>query len=956
HIINGVANSQRLGGYLSAGDASGDHVPDLLAGAPSENKGYLFLGDFNPGGVAGIARVEIGWFGPVIDATQPVSGTLPASWQAAALVSPNAAITPWTGQLTATALGDYRLYARGFDRAGNRTDAANWYLGNVWVTGAGAPFGGNVILNAPVVTNQTQLALAGSLNTTAQTRHFRVYDGYVWRRLPPTPGAWSQNSLIPRSDRRNLTMHAIARDAFGNTAQAQRSLLVDTLVAPPVLAMNLPVGVWQTDASPNLVISWPAPSDANGIAGTWAVVDTVRDTVPATPAAGNLVARSLNAAGVYYAHVRVRDNAGNENTVHSGPYLVNRTLTPSVILPDGIMQLAGGEYPGGTLLNYDPYAARKPAGLWGTWDATRLYLGFPGGGWDQSNRLALYFDTQPGGLTSGLALSSTHTLPFAADFALVVGGATPDAFTLYRASGSWAAVAAPVSFVVREMDTEMALDRAEIGATGAVKLVAVAEDAQGVWAVLPAAARPTTATHISGPVTLAAMMQWPSLANGVKPNAGLSQFVAPQVTVLPAWDNVTVSGREISFKVVVRNPDVAPYVNAPLDLQVDPKLALLSVQGATCQTCPPNASQWTLLANVAAGGTQTATVQARVGGQNVNGIAPLSISAGLANSGLPGQPQARGQAQYLLDHGTVTLLPINPAAEIYVKPGSYEISAIPIADFSTALRCLADVEVNPGELGWTLVCPLGDCTTIPGTIPSGGAQNVDVRVTSGNGHSSQPVRTKIIADAIAPTAQVSATGTLSGNLAFVQGLAWDTFPTTRAPARVEVSVDGGRFWPALLSATRSAAHAAAAAGGISTAKTRWRYPLRLTREDGKVVQVVARAVDEAGNVSSSTRSLAVVLDNIGPKVTLAQSGAQLRGTIRDGSGVAGLKISLDGGAHTLPVARQGENWTFDMRSWSGALEPWAFLVATDIHGNVTRLLAPIESPRRLFLPLVRRSR
>jgi hypothetical protein len=954
-FINGTANSQRLGEYLSSGDVSGDHVPDLLAGAPGENKAYLFLGDFDPGGVAGIASVEIGLFGPVVDPSAPY-------WQPATLASPNARITGWTGALTAAAVGDYRLYARASDRAGNRLSNEHWYLGNVWVTGRLAPMtAATVVLNPPSLANQTDLTLNGSLTVTPLAQHFRVYDGYAWRRLPPANGAWSQMSVIPRSDLRSLKMLAVARDAFGTTTQVARTLAVDTVVAAPSLTPSLPAGQWQTDASPNLVVTWPAPVDGSGITNKWAVIDANPTTSPTTPVGANQVARLLDQPGVYYAHLRVRDGAGNEAISHSGPFPINRTLTPSVNLPDG--SIGEGEYPNGALLNYDPYAAFKPAALWGTWDATRLYLGMSGHDWSEKTPLALYFDTRSGGINSSLPISASHTLPFAADFAFVVGRPTDPGFSLYRVSGaSWLPVANPASFAVLGADAEMVLDRAELQMTGAVGLVAMAEDADvvapdGVWAVLPAASRPATETYLGGPVALAGPgLTWPGgLSNGRLPNAGLTQVVAPQIVFNPEWDNALSSGRSASFQLVVRNPDIGPYANIPLSLQVDPLLALTGVQGATCQSCPPNGNQWTLLANVGASSVQTLTVQARTMGQDFNGVKALAVQAGLANSGLPANPQPFAHAQYFLDHGATTVkLMKAEAGDIFTKPGAFDLPILVDIELDTSLRCSSQVEVNPGGSGWQPVCQVGDCTVVVGSVALGGSQTIQIRTTALNGRSSTPVVRTIFADSTPPITQIAAAVVMSGPVAYLKGLAWDAFPTSRAPARVEVSIDGKRYRPAILAATRNQA---LAAGEEATTVAPWRFPLKLTSEDGKVIQVQARAIDEAGNFGPATRPMQIVLDNLGPKLTWELVEDRIQGTARDGSGVRSLEISLDGGVRYLPIPVNGVEWSFELSSWPGLASSFALLRASDVHGNKSTELAPLPEAtgvERVWLPRVAR--
>jgi len=124
--------------------------------------------------------------------------------------------------------------------------------------------------------------------------------------------------------------------------------------------------------------------------------------------------------------------------------------------------------------------------------------------------------------------------------------------------------------------------------------------------------------------------------------------------------------------------------------------------------------------------------------------------------------------------------------------------------------------------------------------------------------------------------------------------------------------------------------------------------------------VTARAVDEAGNVSPATGPITILLDNRGPKLTAEQRDKMLHGTVRDGSGVAALEISLDGGARYLPVPRTTGGWTFDLTGWSGAMAPVALLRATDIFGNRSQMLVVITPPgglaKKLFLPLVQRAR
>ena len=101
----------------------------------------------------------------------------------------------------------------------------------------------------------------------------RVFDGFRWRHLPPTPGAWQALASIQRTDRAKLSFQAVARDAQGNSAQAPRALTVDSLALLPTTSASLPANTWHTDQSPTLAIRWLTPFDRSGVSGLWADID-----------------------------------------------------------------------------------------------------------------------------------------------------------------------------------------------------------------------------------------------------------------------------------------------------------------------------------------------------------------------------------------------------------------------------------------------------------------------------------------------------------------------------------------------------------------------------------------------------------------------------------------------------------------------------------------------------------
>jgi hypothetical protein len=139
------------------------------------------------------------------------------------------------------------------------------------------------------------------------------------------------------------------------------------------------------------------------------------------------------------------------------------------------------------------------------------------------------------------------------------------------------------------------------------------------------------------------------------------------------------------------------------------------------------------------------------------------------------------------------------------------------------------------------------------------------------------------------------------------------------------------------------------------------FPLRLSNQDGHQIQVVARAVDEAGNVSPETAPLTITLDRIGPTVTAWQDGALLLGSAYDGSGVAKIEVSIDGGRSYEPVQYDGTGWTLDMTEWEGSLpQVLALIRAEDNWGNISITSLALDTSQIpwtgpiLYMPLTQR--
>jgi hypothetical protein len=958
-LITGSPESQRSGEYLSSGDINGDGVRDLLIGAPGDTRAYLLQGDFEPGDVSGVRTVQVGLYGPVADPTLPYTETLPSDWHAATLAIPGDDVTPWDAVVPLPGDGEYRAYGRAYDRAGNVWAPASWYLGDVWVnTSPTTMTGGSAALHPPDLVSKTHLSLAGAVTSTYPLQALRVYDGYWWYRQMPLTGTWSHDSDIPRTDLITLTFRAVARDAFGNTLHVSRTLTTDTLAMLPALSANLPANQWHTDVTPTLVVTWLTVLDGSTIISTWATIDTFSSTVPTAPVASNEVTRVLDAPGVYYGHVGLRDGAGNSRVTHAGPFLVNRTRTPSVILPDGWLDAADGtgEYFLTTLLNYDPYAAAKPAVLGGTWSADKLYLGSLGSPWGQYDRLSIYLDTQVGGISSTLApFGVSHTLPFDADFAFVIGQESPPAarrYGLYQAGGGeWTEVVSPTSFAVTRFDTEIVLDRDEIGAVPLdtpVRLLAYAEDTAGVWAVLPASGRPTTTATISGTVAFVEGLEWPALGFGVQPNDGLDQVIAPVVQVFPGWDTALFSDTQTVMTVTVRNPDIGPYVNVPLTVTVGPTqpqqlMGLFGAPvGADCISCPVGARQWVLGVDVEAYGTQTVTLFLRTLVVKPTGVFPLPMAVSLGGSGLPGQPQPQVTAQYGLDASVATVAFVSDAPIVHVQPGEVGLGFFP---GGMILGCWQDVEANMG-LGFGSIGKLGDICAISGTLTSGESQVWGLRVRSDNGQLSTEVTKTLVADEAAPSVQITPISVLNDNYTVIQGYLQD-----EAPAYAQISIDGGKFFHALVS--HYVISGALRAKAVAQPSAAWTFPVQLTNEDGEQVQVVARAIDEAGNVSPASDPMTITLDVVGPVITVTQASGVMQGLVSDGSGVASVEVSLDGGVTFQPATLSASTWTFSQASWSGSRVGFAIVRARDVWDNFTHEVIVLQISK-IYLPVVLR--
>lgn len=960
-FVTGTAHSQASGFYLSSGDVTGDGVRDILIGAPGESGAYLFHGKLATGEVSGIAKVLVGMSGPITNPNLLLTQTLPTAWTLAALrLFPGAAIDPWRAVITPTSgNGDYRVYARAIDMAGNEIDSVGWYVGNVLVNNNAVAIPSiTASINPPVLTKHSSVSvtLSGRITSTPQIQHAQVFDGINWHRLPPASGAWNSNTLIPRADLRRYDMRVVTRDAFGNAAHFTRTVTTDTLVLPADLGANIESYVWQTNITPTLIVTWTAVTDASGVT-RYASIDTISNTNPVTVVVSNQITRLLNAPGIYYAHVRVVDGAGNQRLTHSGPFPVNRTTTPSAALPDG--ELSAGEWSLVNVLNYDPYSQDRPALLYGTWDANTLWLAHTGNSWSENKRFAVYLDTVSGGGTTSLGIGEpVHTLPMRADFAMLISG--NNAYSMYRATGAgWTPIGIPTSFAIADTGTEIAFRRSEISATGAVNILAYAFDDLGIFSVMPGGARPTSTTVISGPITFAlangySPINLSSLGNGISPfnpNAVTRQVLDPIITIDPGADTVLTPTQMVSLTIRVEHPDVFPYLAVPMTITLGSAAPQYmgffgGVTGASCGSCAQNSRQWVVSVTLSGGNSTIIGLSARALTPTLTGIYTVPVTVRMAQHGLPGIITPTATASYAVDYSVAKPSFANALNTIFVKPGLVKLPIFNDGRYTG--QCKQTVLGNIGA-GFNALGSLGTATEISGTVNAGQSQVWQLRARGPNGQLSEIMTRTVVADNSAPpVVQFNPNFIITKTTMVLGGAASDN----NALGYVQVSINGGPFYKAVF-ADGSVLARGATEVATTNAYANWQLPLNLGEKDNVTFNVTARAVDAAGNVGPLSAAQVITIDNVGPQVTAALSGTLISGTVIDGSGVASVEVSINGGLNYTPASFNGGAWS---GSAAGAFIGFVLVRATDVHGNETILAVPADNllQVRIYMPQIMR--
>jgi hypothetical protein len=459
--------------------------------------------------------------------------------------------------------------------------------------------------------------------------------------------------------------------------------------------------------------------------------------------------------------------------------------------------------------------------------------------------------------------------------------------------------------------------------------------------VIPASARPATTPLLSGPISFADAIHWPALTAGYPASlADLPvQRIAPIVRVDPGEVTHLNPGDTAHLSVAVTNPDVLNYTKLmTLTLGTTAELlTMVSVDGGATAipgNCDAGATRCAVVIRVAPGATKVVSFTIQAIAPATPGLFKVPVSAELADQGLPAAPQPPATASYTVDSSVARVRFAAAGAKVFARSGLLKLPF-----FANLAACVANcsqtISINRGDGVWHELGQLGSMSSITGTVASGFKGEWQVRVQAPNGRTSI-TSIAVEADDTAPTVAISATAVLTASSAYLRGSAFDASGSLRA---VEVSLNGGSFRRVWLSGN----------GRL------WRLPLNALGTDGKQVQAAVRAIDAAGNASAPI-SAVVVLDSTGPVITFTKSLTTGAGTVSDGSGVASVMASLDGGVTYQQAVRTGGSWSFDYKTWVGG-NPVGILVlrARDVHGNVSQAAALTEDPNtKIYLPLVRR--
>ncbi|NJL34258.1 MAG: hypothetical protein HC893_10825 [Chloroflexaceae bacterium] len=648
----------------------------------------------------------------------------------------------------------------------------------------------NVTVTTPAINDvlAQQITLQGTVSDASTIESVAVSfdDSCTWIPATFSGGTWSLAWQPPEDTlHESYTVQVRGIDAAGNEQIISRDVTVDTRAPEGIdpVTFSVEPGSY-LDRFETLTMNWNAPYDPYGTPTVQVTIDQNPDTDPTTNATGTSFNAPLNAEGEWYAHIKMIDGAGNSETSHFGPWYVGNTDLSTVcsargqaITLDGFLDVANNEWTTSEFLDDDERAGQARM-LYATWDADHFYIGWQGARWQIDGELIAYLDTQTGGSTS--ALSGAITLPFAADYAIVIEDEITG--TLYEYDGSqWITSSLPWEFAHDSNNgggTEIRLPFGAQVVSGAVQLLAL-ELSDGA----PIALFPTT-NALTGPWNAAYI--WSDLCATDDPGDG--QPTALNATLntgsVPGTKALVGPGSFIEYGISITNNETNQTLSsAQVNLTGATGLSFESITGITCSpaaACTAGENTWTInLPDIDPAETAQFSVTARLAA-DLTGIPQISTGIELEQAGSPLATATRTHAT----DSTAPTIALEDPATLSLQPGLQRI--VGSADDGTGIG-VAAVQVRPEGGTWQ---------TITGTVlweavlnvPQVSTYSIDVRALDAFDNTGTPVRYDFTVDTISPTVSITLPATLRGGLVRLLGTATDPLPLGGAITDVEVQL------------------------------------------------------------------------------------------------------------------------------------------------------------------------
>ncbi|HEX9028210.1 MAG TPA: hypothetical protein VF823_03470, partial [Anaerolineales bacterium] len=181
-------------------------------------------------GNSGVAKVEVGIV-PVSDATQPVTATLPTTWETLTPSQSGQPLFYWSLNVSQATPGLYRVYSRATDAAGNTETDENALYEGAFVVDSTAPTVSLTLNPSGTTTASATLATAtvsGTVSTGTGSRPdiAQVYFTVTGPAGPASYPAQGGQAWIPLPMTGTYTVTAVAVDEAGNQAQQSASVTV----------------------------------------------------------------------------------------------------------------------------------------------------------------------------------------------------------------------------------------------------------------------------------------------------------------------------------------------------------------------------------------------------------------------------------------------------------------------------------------------------------------------------------------------------------------------------------------------------------------------------------------------------------------------------------------------------------------------------------------------------------